>query len=131
NGESGWLVTSYELCRALLADRRFSAGRIWGRQPIGELERWLAEGVAEEGAVPFINESDPPDHTRRRRAVMSRLTFNYVQSTRDRVQAIIDRSLDQLEQTGPRADFMELFARPVPALVLCDLLGVPGNDRAV
>jgi cytochrome P450 len=131
NGESGWLTTSYELGRALLADRRFSARRIWGRQPIGELDRWLAEGVAEEGAVPFINETDPPDHTRRRRAVMRRLTYNYVQSTRDRVQAIIDRSLDDLEQAGSPADFMELFARPVPALVLSDLLGVPGEDRAV
>lgn len=131
NGESGWLVTSYELGRALLADRRFSAGRIWGRQPIGELERWLAEGLLEEGAVPFINETDPPDHTRRRRAVMGRLTFNYVQTTRERVQAIIDQSLDELEQAGSPADFMELFARPVPALVLCDLLGVPGEDRAV
>lgn len=129
NGESGWLVTSYELGRAVLADRRFSAGRIWGRQPIGELERWLAEGVAEEGAIPFINESDPPDHTRRRRAVMGRLTVHAVQGTRERVQAVIDASLDALENAGPPADFVELFARPVPALVLCDLLGVPGADR--
>ncbi|HJQ04631.1 MAG TPA: cytochrome P450 [Nocardioides sp.] len=131
NGESGWLVTSYELGRTLLADRRFSAGRIWGRQPIGDLDRWLAEGILEEGAVPFINETDPPDHTRRRRAVMSRLTFNHVQSTRERVQAIIDEAVDALEQEGPPTDFMELFARPVPALVLSDILGVPGEDRAV
>lgn len=131
NGESGWLVTSYELGRALLADRRFSAGRIWGRQPIGELERWLAEGVAEEGAVPFINETDPPDHTRRRRAVMGRLSFNQVQSRRARVEAIVDHALDELEQAGTPSDFMEHFARPVPALVLSDLLGVPSEDRAV
>jgi cytochrome P450 len=129
NGESGWLVTSYELGRALLADRRFSAGRIWGRHPFGDLERYLAEGAAEEGAVPFLNESDPPDHTRRRRAVMGRFTHSYVQSTRERMQQIIDDSLDALESAGPPADFMELFARPVPALVLCDMLGVHGDDR--
>lgn len=131
NGESGWLITSFDLGRALLADRRFSAGRLWGRQPIGDLERWLAEGVLEEGAIPFINETDPPDHTRRRRTVMPRLSFNYVQGTAARVQAIIDESLDALAAAGSPADFMELFARPVPALVLCDILGVPAADREV
>lgn len=131
NGESGWLVTSYELGRALLADRRFSAGRIWGRQPFGDLERYLAEGALEEGAVPFLNESDPPDHTRRRRAVMGRFTLNHVQTTRHRLQRIVDESLDAMEKAGPPADFMELFARPVPALVLCDILGVEESDRHV
>ncbi len=130
NGESGWLTTSYELGRAVLADRRFSAGRIWGRQPVGELERWLAEGVAEEGNVPHLNEADPLFHTRRRRAIMSRLSFNRVQDTRDRVQAIVDEGLDALEAAGPPADFVELFAVTVPGSVLSDLLGVPRDDRA-
>ncbi len=129
NGESGWLTTNYELGKAVLADRRFTAARIWGRQPVGELERWLAEGVAEEGKPPHLNEADPPFHTRRRRAIMSRLSFKRVQDTRDRVQAIIDDCLDALEQAGPPADFMEHFGTPVPGLVLSDLLGVPRQDR--
>jgi len=131
NGDSGWLTTNFELGRAVLSDRRFSAGRIWGRQPVGELERWLTEGVAEEGKPPHLNEADPPFHTRRRRAIMSRLSFRRVQETRSRVQAIIDESLDALEQAGSPADFMELFAVPVPGLVLSDLLGVPREDRAL
>lgn len=130
NGESGWLTTSFELGKAVLADRRFSAGRIWGRQPVGELDRWLAEGLAEEGKPPHLNEADPPFHTRRRRAIMSRLSFRRVQETRDRVQAIIDESLDEMEAAGPPADFMELFGFKVPGLVLSDLLGVPREDRA-
>jgi len=130
NGEGGWLTTNFELGRSVLTDPRFSAARIWGRQPVGELERWLAEGVAEEGKPPHLNEADPPFHTRRRRAIMSRLSFRRVQETRDRVQAIIDESLDALEQAGSPADFMELFAVPVPGLVLSDLLGVPRDDRA-
>jgi cytochrome P450 len=129
NGESGWLTTNFELGRAVLTDRRFSAARIWGRQPVGELERWLAEGVAEEGKPPHLNEADPPFHTRRRRAIMSRLSFRRVQDTRDRVQAIIDESLDVLEAAGPPADFMAKFGVPVPGLVLSDLLGVPRDDR--
>lgn len=130
NGESGWLTTNYELGRAVLGDRRFSAGRIWGRQPVGELERWLAEGVAEEANVPHLNEADPPFHTRRRRAIMSRLSFNRVQDTRARVEATIEEALDALEAAGPPADFVELFAVPVPGSVLSDLLGVPRDDRA-
>jgi cytochrome P450 len=61
---------------------------------------------------------------------MSRLSFRRVQETRDRVQAIIDDSLDALEQAGSPADFMEQFAVPVPGMVLSDLLGVPRDDRA-
>lgn len=129
NGESGWLTTNFELGRAVLADRRFSAGRIWGRQPVGELERWLTEGVAEEGNVPHMNEADPPFHTRRRRAIMSRLSFNRVQDRRDRVAAIIDEAIDAMEAVGPPADFVELFAYRVPGEVLADFMGVPREDR--
>jgi cytochrome P450 len=35
-----------------------------------------------------------------------------------------------MEQAGPPADLVEMFALPIPSLVICDLLGVPYEDRA-
>ncbi len=129
NGETGWLTSNYELARSVLTDRRFSAQRLYGRQPFGDLERWLAEGRAEEGRPPHLNESDPPEHTRRRRSIMSHLTVHRVQERGDEVQAIVDDCLDAMEEAGSPTDFMEHFARPMPALVLCELFGVPAEDR--
>jgi cytochrome P450 len=131
NGETGWLASDYETSRAVLTDRRFSNRRIYGRQPYGSLERWMEVGRAEEeaGEAPFVNEVDPPDHTRRRRAMMSHLTAPRLQERRERFQKIIDGALDAMEEAGPPADFMELLAFPVPALVICDLFAIAEEDR--
>lgn len=133
NGETGWLTSDYETSRAVLTDRRFSNRRIFGRQPFGSLEHWLAEERAEakEGGLPFVNEVDPPDHTRRRRAMMSHLTVARLAERRDRFQAIVDRALDAMEEAGPPADFVEHVAFPVPALVLCELFAFPEEDRHI
>jgi cytochrome P450 len=35
----------------------------------------------------------------------------------------------QWRRTGAPADYIELFAPPVPSMAICDLLGVPREDR--
>ena len=47
-----------------------------------------------------------------------------------RIAAIVDRQLDALEAAGPVVDLVEHFAAPIPFLVICDLLGLPDEDRA-
>src|SRR5215471_3259240 len=34
-----------------------------------------------------------------------------------------------MEKKGPGIDLVEVFARPLPSLVMCELLGVPETDR--
>ncbi|WP_308116908.1 cytochrome P450 [Pseudonocardia sp. WMMC193] len=46
-----------------------------------------------------------------------------------RVQAIVDEHLDAMERKGPPADLVADFALPVPSLVICELLGVPYEER--
>src|SRR5690606_30878617 len=43
---------------------------------------------------------------------------------------IVDEHLDNLERVGPGADLVAEFALPIPSLVICELLGVPYEDRA-
>lgn len=131
NGETGWLASDYETARTVLTDRRFSARRIFGRQPYGSLERWLEIGRAETeaGLPPFVNEVDPPDHTRRRRAMMSHLTVPRLKEREANFQKIVDGALDSMEEAGSPADFVEHVALPVPALVICDLLSIPVEER--
>jgi len=47
-----------------------------------------------------------------------------------RVEAIVEELLDELDRGGPPADFHATVAFPLPALVVCELLGVSAEDRA-
>ena len=46
-----------------------------------------------------------------------------------RIVEIVDAQLDAMEKAGPPADLVASFALPIPSLVICELLGVPYDDR--
>jgi cytochrome P450 len=71
---------------------------------------------------------DPPDHTRLRSLVHKAFTPRMVAQLRDRVQAIADALLDQVQDHG-RMDLIADFAYPLPVTVICALLGVPAADH--
>ncbi|MGH3587314.1 MAG: cytochrome P450, partial [Pseudonocardia sp.] len=47
----------------------------------------------------------------------------------ERVQQITTEHLDAMEQAGPPTDLVTAFATPIPAIMICELLGVPYEDR--
>jgi pentalenolactone synthase len=65
-----------------------------------------------------------------RKLLTPALSARRMESLRPRIQAIVEELLDELERTGPPADFHAVVAFPLPALVICELLGVPPQDRA-
>ena len=46
-----------------------------------------------------------------------------------RIVEIVDAHLDAMENAGPPTDLVAEFALPIPSLVICELLGVPYDDR--
>ena len=52
-----------------------------------------------------------------------------VEALRPRVESIVDELLDEMERHGPPVDFHQMVAFPLPALVVCELLGVPAEYR--
>jgi cytochrome P450 len=72
--------------------------------------------------------SDPPDHTRLRALVAGQFTNHRTTALAPRIQEITDTLINAFAPNG-RAEFMDAFAVPLPALVIAELLGVPGADR--
>jgi cytochrome P450 len=73
---------------------------------------------------------DPPEHQRLRRMLTPEFTIRRIQRLEPRIVEIVDQHLDAMESAGPPVDLVESFALPIPSLVICELLGVPYDDRA-
>ena len=72
---------------------------------------------------------DPPDHTRLRALVSKAFTPRTVSALEPRIRGILAALLDAIED--PAAfDLMQAVARPLPIIVIAEMLGVPAEDRA-
>ena len=72
--------------------------------------------------------SDPPIHTRRRRAVQAAFTNRQAELARPRIEALAERLLDEIEANGPTADLISDFTTPLAYTVICEMAGVPISD---
>jgi cytochrome P450 len=70
---------------------------------------------------------DPPDHTRLRLLLAKSFAAQRIERMRPLVQVLVDRLLDRAAERG-RVDFIAEFAFPLPAQVICSMLGVPPDD---
>lgn len=127
-GKTTWLITRYDLVRRILVDPRVSSDRLHPNFPLpvaippeAKL-RTRAFGRALIGA-------DPPEHTARRRMVISEFTIRKIRAMRPRIQQIVDDRIDAMLAGQRPADLVAELALPVPSLVICELLGVPYTDR--
>ncbi|MEU6119779.1 cytochrome P450 [Streptomyces sp. NPDC047117] len=125
DGHLGWLATGHSAVRAVLGDPRFSSRYDLMHAPTpydGEVEM----GPAPVGDMTGI---DPPHHTRYRRLLMGKFTVRRMRALTERVEQIAVEHLDAMERQGPSVDLVAAYAHPVPALMICELLGVPAAER--
>ncbi|MFJ5112273.1 cytochrome P450 [Streptomyces sp. NPDC088551] len=119
-GEPAWLATRYADARLVLGDRRFSRA---------EEERHDGPRQWPEQRAGGILRMDPPDHTRLRTLVAKAFTVHRVEKMRPDISRLADDLVDGLIAMGPPVDLVEDFALPIPVAVICQLLGVPVEDR--
>ncbi|MES9509356.1 cytochrome P450 [Streptomyces sp. NPDC000609] len=126
DGHVGRLVTGHAAARAVLADPRFSS-----RYELLHLPVSMAgmSGELPPAPVGDIIGLDAPEHTRYRRLLTGRFTVRRMRRLTERAEQLTSECLDAMEQAGPTVDLVEAFARPVPALMICELLGVPYAER--
>jgi len=128
SGQENWLVTSHGLVRRLLVEPGLSSNR---RNPDFPMPVALPPDMKRE--LDRVSEAllglDPPRHTAARQMLITEFTVRRARSLRPRVQKIVDDAIDAMV-AGPRpVDLVQALALPVPSLVICELLGVPYEDR--
>ncbi|MGN9839514.1 cytochrome P450 [Nonomuraea sp. H19] len=128
DGHRGWLVTGYAAARAVLADPRFSNRPEKMHPPIPQRVGFQRKDFR----VPpgFFLRTDPPEHTRYRRLLTGQFTVRRMKLLEPRIAEITNACLDDMEAAGGPVDLVQAFALPIPSLVICELLGVPYEDRA-
>jgi cytochrome P450 len=89
-------------------------------------------GSSTDGDIGGLGFTDPPDHTRLRRLLTPEFTMRRLERLRPRIAEIVEAQLDEVERQGGaegRLDLAQHFAFSVPFLVICELLGLPDEDR--
>ncbi|QFY10264.1 cytochrome P450 [Nonomuraea phyllanthi] len=127
DGHQGRLVTGYDLVRSVLADPRFSSRKeLMLHHPLIDYSGLTEIPPAPPGEFLLMDE---PRHSRYRKPLVGKFTVRRMRLLTERVEQITTEHLDAMEKAGPTADLVTAFAKPIPAIVICELLGVPYEDR--
>ena len=126
---TGILVSAdYQICSEVLKSPN------WRTQPETNnfFERLYLGVIADsEKADPFLDSiiaKDGPEHTRIRRLIQPAFTHRVMQSWKSSAEEIAKDLVSQIDGDS-EIDFVEALANPLPLAMICEILGVPLEDR--
>ncbi|MEU8181965.1 cytochrome P450 [Micromonospora sp. NPDC049044] len=126
-GGTTWVATKHEYVRKLLADPRVSSDRSRPNNPsLVPIPPQFLQPINRPLVI-----LDPPEHTRHRRLIINEFTMKRVQNLRPNIQRIVDTCIDDILAGENPTDLVENLARPVPTLVICELLGISYEERKI
>jgi cholest-4-en-3-one 26-monooxygenase len=122
NGPGFWVVSKWADVRAVSLDQStFSSSKG------GVMLRELSDGQIEAQREMLIS-MEPGRHGKHRRLVSGTFAPKLIRALEPRLRAVVTRTLDAV---GPRGacDFVTDVACELPVIAICELLGVPLEDR--
>jgi cytochrome P450 len=126
-----WLATTHAAVTDLLSDHhRFVQNPATVGSWMGSLLRWLPRNLQPVTTNMLLR--DEPDHRRLRHLVDRAFRVRSIDALRPRLEALADEAADELvrgARAAEGADLLAHFARPFPLAVICELLGLPPEDR--
>ena len=124
-----WLATTHEVVNKVLKDDGTFVRNASSTGKPAMFGRWWMPRT-----LRILNDTmmghDGPDHRRLRKLVDQAFNRQSVESMKPSIAGICDSLLERLTGPGP-VDLMEGIARPLPLTVICELLGLPEEDRPV
>lgn len=125
-GKGVWLVSGYEESREVLA----GGAEVWSN----DLGQFVSqEGRSDEEQIGGLGMTDPPLHTQLRKYLTPEFTMRRLARLQPGIESIVKQRLDAMAAAGAggaAVDMVQEFAFAVPFDVICDLLGLPVDDRA-
>jgi cytochrome P450 len=110
----------------VLRDKRF--GKDFAERTIRRYGPKSMEEPVFRSMSHWMLQKDPPDHARLRGLVVKAFTARRVEDMRPRIQQVVDETLDRIIPQG-RMDLIEDFAFRLPVTIICDMLGIPEEQR--
>ncbi len=124
---TAYIVTRYADVHRLARDRSMLV-EITRATPTPRIMAEVARNAAvDAGADKWMVFRDGEDHARLRRLVSQVFTPNALASWHQRTEALVAQLLEAAEDHDP-FDVIDQFARPLPALIISEMLGIPAAD---
>lgn len=117
-----WLITSYELARAALADSRLS------NDTRNSSDALTVDAAEDEYLARGLLDLDRPEHGRLRRLVSAAFSAQQTERWRPMIADVCHAAIDAIVTRGV-AELVTDFALPVPVAVIHEVLGVPAPQR--
>jgi cytochrome P450 PksS len=121
-----WVTTTYDATARVLKDSATFSLRKEGGAVAGL--RWWMPKLVETIASNMLT-TDEPDHTRLRSIVDEAFRRRAVLDMEPRIRAIAEELAGELFSQVSPADLVARYAQILPLSVICELLGLPANDR--
>jgi cytochrome P450 len=124
---SGWAVTGHEEITHLTRRDEISTDIRKSKYVAGAMK--FAAGGASVPAIDYTTmlNIDAPDHTRLRKLMTYGFTHKYVQSLEPQIASQCQSLINKIDPQADQFELMETIAKPLPAVVIADMLGVPEN----
>ncbi|MCF6475362.1 cytochrome P450 [Nonomuraea sp. MG754425] len=125
SGDPARLITRYEDVKQVLADPRFTRAL-----SAPDAARLTADGggVFNSELAQIIPDSGE-EHLRWRRLVGKWFTAKRMTTMRPAMAQIAEDLIDEMVKGGAPGDLRAALGFPLPVYVICDMLGVPAEDR--
>ncbi|HWC83195.1 MAG TPA: cytochrome P450 [Pseudonocardiaceae bacterium] len=127
-GDQAWLVTRFTETRELLGDVRLGRSH-----PRPEQAAVVSDAAIISGPQGDYD-TERADHTRMRKLLVPAFSATRMRRLAEHVRDLVQQRLDAMQAAHDAApdqplDLHALLSFPLPVLVICELLGVPFEDR--
>jgi cytochrome P450 len=125
-----WITTTHASTAAMVKDNDsfVQEGRHAGKSGVPGM-RWWMPGSFRLMANNMLLK-DEPDHRRLRKLVDQAFQRRHVRDMRGDIERLADKLLDEFEGRD-EVDLVGGFSRRLPLAVICELLGLPDQDRQI
>jgi hypothetical protein len=121
---NAWIVTRYADVFDAFLDPRFLYDRVSASMAALPPDMQVSCAPLGDHVANWLGYTDPPKHTRLRGLVRTTFTPKLAKALTERITEITDDLIDPIKDAD-ECDLVSGFAFPLPAQVICEILGIP------